>query len=465
MFGPVLSIDLGASYTKVAWRNACNPVYRDPSRELAQVYSSDGTALIPSLAIRTGQPEAPWVFGSEAAGLRPGPRMEVFRNWKSTLLQEHHDKHSAASAVVATEFFRWLRGRIIYSGTTLEGVTVKVAMPAFKHSIRAKETILACMRLAGWDDSHLSCVTEPHANLIGLMSKGLSYVQANAAGDTLLNYRKMFGGDNSWIAAAYHFVMNGFRRRYLRVFVVDIGAFTTDFAYAVFDFSDQHSLGDSLSVLREDSIAHGVINQLDVPILDAISSRSGFQWSMSSDEEITLLKDALYRGGDYQFITSDNRTIDLGGTADDALVEDRTQEFLEQMWRHAVPFLNEDSVDVAYLTGGGCLIPRISTGLQSLLRDKRIRVCPIPQPATQTADAKWRQWDHVEGGLERLATSLGGTSVILEVSPEPTRPGVTRVTDTPPFVTPTQDPATCQCGGMNPDCSLCGGSGGRGYVR
>ena len=47
IYQATLSIDLGASYTKVAYRPACIPAHNGEQKEEAQVLSADNSPLIP----------------------------------------------------------------------------------------------------------------------------------------------------------------------------------------------------------------------------------------------------------------------------------------------------------------------------------------------------------------------------------------------------------------------------------
>src|SRR5437870_4832721 len=112
MFEATVSIDLGASYTKVAFRSACAAGVGQPYKEDATLLMVGASPLIPSLAVRTKRPAQPWIFGQEAANIRPGKDMEVFPNWKADLFRPENDKKSAAAVIVAYHFFGWLRRQV-----------------------------------------------------------------------------------------------------------------------------------------------------------------------------------------------------------------------------------------------------------------------------------------------------------------------------------------------------------------
>src|SRR6266542_2900761 len=111
MFEATLSIDLGASYTKVAYRPACLHENSGTIPQEAKVVMIDNSPLIPSLAIRAYSGNQ-WYFGRQAAGLKPNRDMPVFQNWKADLFRPKNDKDSVTAAIIAHKFFDWLRVKL-----------------------------------------------------------------------------------------------------------------------------------------------------------------------------------------------------------------------------------------------------------------------------------------------------------------------------------------------------------------
>ena len=111
---PTVGIDLGASYTKVAYRG---PLMRHGKNKFATMTTDvvliDGTATIPSLMIMTDDHRQPSITGADAAGTRPSENMEVFENWKSALYSSEFDANKVKLVTVAGNFFRWLFERAI----------------------------------------------------------------------------------------------------------------------------------------------------------------------------------------------------------------------------------------------------------------------------------------------------------------------------------------------------------------
>ena len=155
MYEASLSIDLGASYTKIAYRRAQAPKDIGTCVEEARVLMIDDSPLIPSLAVRTRNARQPWVFGREAANLNPSTSMEVFQNWKADLFRQDNDKVSASAILVAGEFFKWLKSKLEDARVNLKNCQTRVAMPAFDTFDQNAELLARCMDLSGWDDPSL----------------------------------------------------------------------------------------------------------------------------------------------------------------------------------------------------------------------------------------------------------------------------------------------------------------------
>lgn len=158
MFEATLSIDLGASYTKVAYRPACIPERTGTLQEEANVLMIDNSPLIPSLAIRTRDANQPWNFGRRAAGMNPNQEMQVFQNWKADLFRPQNDKDSITAAIIAHRFFDWLRVKLEQIkpvGIDVTKCQTRIAMPAFTTFDENAVLLARCMDLSGWNDPTL----------------------------------------------------------------------------------------------------------------------------------------------------------------------------------------------------------------------------------------------------------------------------------------------------------------------
>lgn len=461
MFEETVSIDLGASYTKVSYRRDCVPKKKGICEQEAKILMVDNSPLIPSLAIRTRDSRQPWVFGWKAAKMNPASGMEVFQNWKADLFHPSNSKDSATAVTVAGKFFEWLKMHLDGAGINLKKCNTRVAMPAFKKFDEQALLIARCMDLSGWDDPSLILkVTEPRANAIGLFSEGRNIVGRNAAGELLINYGRMFGQQNVYIQAARGFVLHGTHENLVTVMVVDIGAFTTDIASLTFDISD---VSDGLSAIRQKSYALGVINELDKPLLSALGEHHGFSRSALSFNDCELLKRSLYNGTQYFLLARANGKdvqVQLGSSKDFQLVDSVAKKFATAILEKIIGMVEEKKPERIFLTGGGSLIKPVASALKADLNRRHIIVQDVQQDSIPAGVDSCRPWNETGEGLQRLATALGGANVILQESANVTHDGQDTTQRRSPIVSaPPAGYVTCRCQGGNKDCCFCGGRG------
>jgi hypothetical protein len=461
MFEETVSIDLGASYTKVAFRGGCEPKRTGIVEQDAKILMVDNSPLIPSLAIHTRDSRQPWVFGWTAANMNPSRNMEVFQNWKADLFLPRNNKDSATAVTVAGKFFEWLRAHLESAGVNLKKCQTRVAMPAFRNFDDQAMLIARCMDLSGWDDPSLVLkVTEPRANVLGLFSEGRNVVGRNGKGELLPNYGRMFGQQNVYIQAARGFVLHGGHGNLVTIMVVDIGAFTTDIASLTFDVSD---MSDGLSAIRQESYALGVINELDKPLFAALEERHEVSFSNLSFRDCEYLKRSLYNGTPYFLLTRSNGkdvSVELGDNKDMELVESITGKFAEAVLKKVGPFIDEQRPERVFLTGGGSLIQPIAAALKTAFSRRRIPVQDVQQDSVAFGAEVWRPWKDTGEGLQRLATSLGGANVIPQESASTIYDEENVARRRAPIVTePPAGYRTCRCQGGNKDCCFCGGRG------
>lgn len=457
MFEATLSIDLGASYTKVAYRSACIPTQVRPADQEAKILMFDNSPLIPSLAIRTRNVGQPWIFGRQAALMNPDGGMQVFQNWKADLFRSNNDKDSATAVIIAHRFFEWLRSRLEDMGIDVRQCQTRVAMPAFDTFDENAVLLARCMDLSGWDNPTLILkVKEPHANTLGLFAGGRNRISLNGEGLLQPDYGRMWGQDNVYIRAARGSTLFDTHGNLLTVMIVDIGAFTTDLAALTFDVT---ASADGMSAIRQKSHELGVINQLDRPLFASLGERHNFAWSDLQFDEAESCKKKLYQGQPSTLLTRvDGQSVqlELGGAEDLDLIETKAGQFATTIWEKIEAFAADSQPSRVFLTGGGSLIQPVTESLKNSLAARQMRVGVVTQgdAAEETGDR--RSWNKTGEGLQRLATALGGASVVLQEaavchpSPTPRQPLVTGLRT---------GHVTCRCQGGNKDCCFCGGRG------
>src|SRR5688500_19035079 len=122
-YDPVLGIDLGASYSKIAIRKK-RPL---PN---AQVSFTQFLGQVPSLGICDwSRGKDRWFFGDRAAGLTPGPGAKIHENWKAALFSKEAGPHYVQAVIVAHQFFKWLRSWVEENGVDPAAQRVRVCLP------------------------------------------------------------------------------------------------------------------------------------------------------------------------------------------------------------------------------------------------------------------------------------------------------------------------------------------------
>lgn len=457
MFDSTLSIDLGASFTKVAHRRKCIHRVTGQLEEDAKILMLDGSPLIPTLAIRTGRTSQPWVFGQQAARLNPTKNMEVFQNWKANLFRPENNDESAAAVMVAGHFFGWLKTKVEDAGVNLSKLHARVALPAFRTSENVALIIARCMELSGWDCPMILRATEPHANVVGLFSAGRNVTIRNGVGAIRLHYGQTFDPGGSYIQRARRSVLYGTESNLFDALVIDIGAFTLDLAAMTFDFNAEES-GDGLKLVREESHALGVVNDLDRPLFAELGQRHGFEPDEVAFNNAELLKQALYQGKSHALLIEGRGPVWIGESTDQASVDARIKNFGDAIWANVDAFVKGGRKPaVAFVTGGGVKIASVAAQILGQLSSIGIRLEPLEAGAAVTGRGQWLRWKNTGEGLDRLATALGGASVVLQDSVEPAIGVPAAIREE--FPRQGLNQVTCRCQGGNKDCCFCAGRG------
>lgn len=451
----VLSIDFGSTYTKIGYRAEIWAHTVGTKHEPAQVMLSDESALIPTLAISSGRKDQPWIFGAEAANLNPSPSMEVYSNWKATLFNRDNNPTTAGSIIIAQAFFRWLRERVEMALPGLENLHVRVMVPAFDDFEILAEVMRRCMQLAGWKMPIEVC-TEPHANAIGLMTRGKNCYRTGTKSSGV-DFMSMYDFNSSYIQTARRFVLSEHGTRELRVAILDIGSFTTDLALLVFDVGSGLD-GDGLKTINQRSHEVGAHTYLTEPLWKELGEKYHADFSATSFAFREEIKRTIFAGQSYTVMLND-QPRQIGGEHDAEIVGRLVGDFAQAIWQKVGSSIHAGKVSVVYLTGGGSQVPMLVESLNHL----GASFTPVNSPSAPAEETEPRKiyftpWLKSQEKLERIATCIGGSSIIPPVSlPKAPigapAPPITRKATTKSAI------RSCSCGGLNPDCGICSGSG------
>jgi hypothetical protein len=458
-YAATLSIDLGASYTKVSYRSKLPQGDGLQSEATAKILVMDGTPLIPSLAIYTGRTDKPWVFGHDAAVQPMTGGMTRFINWKSNFFREGNDEHSVEASIIAVHFFGWLRERLASSDANPENCETRVAIPAFPGKEKKAQMLAKCMELSGWKSIKILMATEPHANTIGIYTSGKNVIRVVQGNNEALPHYGLMFGQNEYIQAARNMIQFN-ANPILKILIVDIGAFTTDFALLTFDTRAED---DGLQHIDQISHALGVINQLDREVFSKLEARYGFDWSTNTFDDAEKQKKKLYAGEKVPILLS-GFAGDIGDEEDQQSVKSLAAAFAGQIWAQMEELLQREKPRKIYLTGGGALIDPVIRVLQQKLSDAQCNhvvlkadadVLP-PIDLTGEPMVEWTSLQDSKESLGRLATAIGGASVIMQHNGLKYGSGPMPVVRLPE---PVVDYAECSCRGGNKDCCRCMGRG------
>lgn len=420
----------------------------------------DGVALIPSLAIRTTDRQQPWLFGADAADVRPGKGMVSYTNWKAGLFHRENDEAAAKAAIVAQAFFSWLRPHVEGVVGSLDEKVVRIMLPAFRDFKKLTGVTRQCMTMAGWRPLELETAMEPHANAIGLLTGGRN----EATKGTKLegpNFLAMFGSNNPYIEKARSAVLSRGGKRAMTIAIVDIGAFTTDLALLKFDLVTSGAGDDGLQWVLQQSFELGTYTQIDEPLWTALTGRYGGDFVGMSFREREEVKHQLFSGKTAATLI-EGRRVQLGDASDAQQVNAIVDAFVDAIWRDVGEHVTKAKPDAVFLTGGGASINQVVAGLRGHCGLVQMVAVAAPAQTGGKAPIGLVAWEKCGYALERVATALGGASILARGALESTRV-ITSASEFSEAGIPEKtecgsEISACTCQG-NPDCPRCGGSG------
>lgn len=418
MHRPTIGLDLGAAYSKVAFRPPFPPqrvnhyVQRD-----SDVVTFGGSALLPSVVLKTTRAHDPWICGPEAMRLTPGAGWRTYRNWKSDLFLPSGTP-AAELHEVMTAFFRYLNNRLQDADCGPGPTTLtRVSLPAFPDVSPAAAAIRGSLKAAGWE-GEVETVEEPRANVIGTFAAGRNFV--SAAGE--ISYGPMFGSQqvigDAYLPALFRaireFSFGRRRARHMRVVVVDCGGYTLDIANLVIDLKviEQTTFPESRPATA--SAAIGITNQLDGICIDHLLEKHGINVQTLAFRALEVAKRDIYSGKPHQVI-HEGRVVEIGGVSEQAFIKDMQGRYCDMVWGEIEK--NDTVPEVAVLTGGGVEITRVRKTLERRLKERGVQHVHISH-GVWTFDRDDLEVERVKPavaveGLGRTATALGASCIAL----------------------------------------------------
>lgn len=472
----VFCIDFGSAYTKVALRR--DPSADSELLSLRTSSSSEPSFCIPTtVAVDRRGPKAIPEFGDRAATLQHGGGIEVYKNWKKsvfhspstsgkvplspleTLLQSDELKELAArfgvasgqvgylqqlvgsarnlisgpggrvisaesqlhamAVSIAPHFFIWLRQQVLEAcsrlpstGLKYESIPVRITIPAFDHGRSTDlqpgwKALLEALGKAGWPlHPDQPTIAEPYANAIGVLTKG-----TNVFNRGRVRTGEMFG--RSPIVTV---MKDPEHHPVFRALVIDVGAYTTDFAALSMKSGGlKDSDPDSQVAIEQNSLTLG-ISDLDQCVIAALPKEKGDWLRKASPIDWEDFRPAAYTEG------KGLRKAELGvvgGPADAEAVRGCLGDFVKQISNELAKFvqsleeLPNGALQELILTGGGSFIPAIRDGIQAAAQTAGLTFVKTHAPALRKA-AGGPPIDRLDSNFTRGASALGGASIYFE---------------------------------------------------
>jgi molecular chaperone DnaK (HSP70) len=404
----VVGIDLGSSYTKLAFRKAMH-VSSKAVHEQARMVPVGGAVLIPSLVVDTKDDKTPWICGNKAYKLKPKSHWQVHDGWKQALFRAQANEQRLQAKRVAVVYLQYLRVCLEQANILkTQHVVTRVALPALEAVDHALEALREAFVEVVWRGS-VEFVQEPAANVVGTLSGGRNVLtrfgtpnlgsMIGPHGDAGPCFPDLFNMINAW-------VLQKAGPETTNIVVVDVGGFTLDIAQMKVDKKLLAYEGKLSDACRTVSYDLGVSGLLDANGIQALARQKGVELHALEHETRALLRANVYNGVPY-VITKGATHIAFGKTKDDkALITAACDGFSEAICKKLSGELCENAIVV--LTGGGSAIRRVEAAVRTHVEAVGGRCLLARGDVSSAVNA-----DADDELLGRCATALGGASILL----------------------------------------------------
>ncbi len=467
----VFCIDFGSAFTKVALRT--DPT-ADAQLVSPLGASSAVGFCVPSVVAVEWLPDKRqrFEYGVKAADMTTAGNVKVFRNWKKSIFLRPRDDgghHSALEALLASgeledlatrfdvpsgqvahlrqivatargmfagptrlsaesqehkdatilayKFFKWLREQVLAAcdrlpgiGLKYEAIPLRLAVPAFAHG-RGAETHPGCQVLAetiakaGWPlHPEEPLVTEPYSNAIGVLTKGKNCVLRAGT----INLGGMFanGPLMTVLKDAEHHPT-------YRAMVIDIGAFTTDFARVELN-TEGKTVTDPNDAFEfaQHSVPVG-ISDLDSLVAAALPADKAAWFRTAPGFDVEKFRQSLYSEGK---AFSTNIVGKIGAGEEGHNIGEAIQTFGRQLAGAVAEFCDgrtPAAMQELILTGGGSGIPALRDALQQAAQTGGNTYVRTHAPALRKV-AGGPPVVKLDVEMARGGSALGGTSLYFE---------------------------------------------------
>jgi hypothetical protein len=280
-------------------------------------------------------------------------------------------------------------------------------VPAFAHGAGEPHAgcklILDALGKAGWPlHPDQPVVAEPYSNAIGILTKGANVLSRNGR----LNFAEMFSK-----GPLITVLKDSAHHPSYRALVIDVGAFTTDFAALTLKPEGEPVLTpDAGFTLLEKSVPFG-ISDLDEQMRVTLKVD---EWPVKPTwSDWAKVQQSVYSEGKGYRAPGLGRVV--GGPTDSEAVQACLGAFTKRVSDEATTFC--EALDPAFtqeliLTGGGSNIPTIRAALQTAAKAKGTSFVKTHAPDLKRV--KGTPVDKLDDHFARGGSALGGASIYFE---------------------------------------------------
>jgi hypothetical protein len=348
-------------------------------------------------------------------------RTEARTPRKSVTSKEDHSAGlDTAIRSVAVTFFRELRRLVLDSCAerrvpAADKIPARVCVPEFCHEedggiTQPERRILEILSEAGWKlipDRDKPVLSEPEANAIGVLTGGSNAIwqPLRRNGEWVVNLGEMFKqgplGDAIRAKRTTYFVM-----------LIDVGTYTTDYAYLRFDTDGAF---DNRPSVFDRSIPLGVRN-LDEAVQAALPPQKAEWFRRVETRKREACKNLIYTEAQ-PYATRNKQLGDIGNASEMPIIREVVSGFAYDLADRTDEFCVDSQInqlDAVILTGGGNNIPAVQEALTALVKRLGGPSCSICVPERPRTSPRTSAKTTISRQLIRGATAIGGASVYFE---------------------------------------------------
>ncbi len=375
----------------------------------ALLHSDEFAALAVKFEVNATQVAALRQFAGVARALvgSPGER--------AISVEAHRQAHAAR---VACHFFHWLRRQVLEAcaklpatGLKFEDIPVRVAVPALGSGDVAQQPgcklLREALHRAGWPlHPELPFVSEPESNAVGILTK---------AGNVLTRGGRIHFGDMFGKGPLITVLKGDPNHPSYRALVIDIGAYTTDFASLLVNLGGKTmvtEMGVGFTVVQR-SIPLGV-RVLDGLVQAALQPEKQTWLAARTPKEFESFQKLAYSEG--KGVRAPGFGA-VGGEADRDVMQSCLNDFATQLSAEVTKFcaeLTPANMQELILTGGGSNIPTVRTALIAAAQAGGNGYVKTHAPDLKRGKAGSPPVDKLDEPFARGGSALGGASIYFE---------------------------------------------------